>query len=340
VSTISVGILGLERLGASVGLALKRYNGDKGAKHQFQIVGMDLRGAVQSAAEKRGAQDGTARGFADAARNRDIVVLALPYSEVQSAYRDIANNLRPGAVVLDMSPLAEPSVKWAKAALPENAYMVGVTPILNPDLLFDVSNDVEHARADLFDRGAMLLMPSPDCAKEAVELAADLATILGATPHFMDAAEHDALAAATEGLPALLALAVFYTLQQGKMWGDGQRLTNPNFAALTHPLDDTHPDDLRDLLLNNRQNVVHHIDALMATLGSLREVLERGDRQGLEVALIDSAQAYQKWLDRRRRGRWEETPNDTKASSAIMSGLMGNYLAKRLQRGAGNEDEE
>src|SRR5690349_10451143 len=98
---------------------------------------MDTRGAIQAAAEKRGALDSTARGFADAARNRDIVVLALPYAEVQSAYRDIAHVLRPGAVVLDMSPLAEPSVKWAQANLPENVYMVGVTPVFNPDVLFE-----------------------------------------------------------------------------------------------------------------------------------------------------------------------------------------------------------
>ena len=130
---------------------------------------------MEGAAQKLGAVDSTPRSVVDAARNRDIVVLALPYSEVQAAYRVIGSELRPGAVVLDLSPLKLPSIKWAEAHLPETAYMVGATPILNPKYLFDGLDDVDHAAADLFDGGTFLLMPATNAPKDAVELATDFA---------------------------------------------------------------------------------------------------------------------------------------------------------------------
>lgn len=338
-TTISVGILGLGRLGASVGLALRRYNAQKGAKHEFQIVGADAGGSAQAAAEKSGAVERLTRTYADAVQNRDIVILALPYSEVATAYREIGLAARPGAVVIDFSPLKTPSIRWAQERLPEQVYMVGVTAILNPAYLFDGLDDAEHARADLFERGSWLLMPGPGCAKEAVELVADLAEIIGATPHFMDPLEHDTLSAATEGLPALLGLAAFRMLSNANAWSDAQRVTNAAFGRLTHHLEDTHPDDLRDLLLNNRDNLLPQIDALTATLRDLRAVLERGDRDALEVALIDAARSYNEWIARRRSGRWDDRPEQRPASGSLMSGLMGDYLSKRLRRDK-SEDEE
>ncbi len=339
-STITVSILGLGRVGTSIGLALKRYNAGKGAKHRFEVVGVDSRGGNEGAAQKLGAISGAARSVVDAARNRDIVVMALPYSEAQAAYRAIGSELRPGAVVLDLSPLKLPSIKWAEAHLSEAAYMVGVAAILNPKYLFDGLDDVDHAAADLFDGGTFLLMPSTHAPKDAVELATDFASVLGASTHFMDAGEHDGVAAATEGLPALLGLAIFHMLEKGNGWNDSQRVTNPTFGRQTHHLDDTHPDDLRDLLYNNRQNLVTYIDQLQQTLFELRTVLDRGDRDALEAALVDSAQAYQRWLSRRRRDKWEDSPSPVKANSSLVSGMMGGFLSGKLRKATGDEDDD
>lgn len=339
-TTITVGILGLGRIGASLGLALRRYSSEKNARHQFQVVGVDPRGSAQAAAEKLGAVERTSRSYAEAAENRDIVIIALPYADVGPAYREIGLSARPGSVVMDLSPYKTPSIKWAKDHLPDNVYMVGVTAVVNPDYLFDGLDDTDHARADLFQQGSWLLMPAANAAKDAVELAADLSNILGATPHFMDPLEHDALISATEALPALLSLGYFMAVGQGKAWSDAQRITNPNFGRQTRYLEDTHPDDLRDLLLNSRQTIVPHLDTTIAALQALRTVIERGDRDALEAALIDSAHRYNDWIVKRRNGRWDE---DTKAQSglgaSVMSGLMGDFLAKRL-RGEKTKDED
>lgn len=338
-TTITVGILGLGRIGTSVGLALKRYNALKEAKQQFSVVGFDSNDAAAETARKAGAVEKVFRHPGDAAANRQIVVIALPYGEVQGAYRALGDALHEGAVVLDMSPLKQPSLEWADKYLTGDRHMVGITPILNPRYLFDGTDDAEHAADDLFDKGTMLLMPSAKSAKEAVELASDFSELLGATPRFSDPVEHDGWIAAMEGLPALLGLATFYTLREDEGWGDMQRTGNPSFVRLTHHLYDTHPDDLRDLLLQNRHNVVRHIDQLTETLRSLRTVLAANDRAALEEALIESAKAYAEWLNRRQKGRWDESAptQGSQSRDVFMSGLLGGYLSKRI-RGAKDED--
>ncbi len=334
--TITVTIVGLGRLGASVGLALQRYNQKGSTPHTFEVVGVEDRPAVLQEAEKRGAVSKTARNLYSAVQNRDIVVLALPYAEVRRTFQTMSDAIRPGGVVLDFSPLKLPSVKWAKEYLPKEAHLVGLTPVINPAYLYDGLDDTEHAAADLFDKGSMMLMPSPSCIPEAVELASDFSSLLGASVHFMDPGEHDSLIGATLGLPSLLGVMSFYSLSHSAGWGDIQRLTNPPFGRLTHALFDTHPDDLRDLWLNSRDSLVHYIDDLNEKLYEVRQALAREDRDALEALLTESSDQYSQWINRRHNNKWDtegDRPNTPSTSEALMTGLMGGMLARRLRGG-------
>lgn len=329
-ANVSIGILGLGRIGASLALALKRYNARKDAIHQFTITAADLRPGIREDAEKMGV-DRPGRDLFAAARDQDIVVLTLPYADLPAAYREIGRDLRPGTVVLDAAPLKMPSLAWAGEHLREGVHLVGIAPILNPAYLFDGADDTLHAAPDLFEKGTMLLMPGRAAAPDAVQLASDLSTLLGATPHFADPAEYDGMAAATEGLPALLGLAAFYTLMKSPGWVDSGRVTNPSFGRLTHHLLDTHPDDLRDSLYQNRAAVVLQLDALLGTLGGLRAALKGGDKSALEAALVDAAQGYEAWLGKRQNGKWDDTEKAPPLpEGGLMGNLFGGWVGKRL----------
>lgn len=331
-ATVSVAILGLGRTGASMGLALKRYNERKDATHAFVVTYADTRAGIREDVKTIGL-DKVERDVFSAAVNQDIVVIALPYADVGAAYKILGKELRAGAVILDTSPLKQPSLAWAKQYLRPETHLVGITPILNPKYLFDGLDDTLHAQADLFDNGNMLLMPSVTCIKEAVELASDFSTLLGAKPHFVDSVEHDSLVAVTEGLPSLVGLAVFYMMMKSGGWNDTQRLTNPTFGRLTHQLYDTHPDDLRDSWLLNRDNLVRQIDDLMGTLQTFRNLLAQNDKVALESALIEASDIYSAWINRRFNAKWDE--KETAASSQsignmLMTGFMGSFLSRRI----------
>ena len=115
---VTLAILGLERLGTSFGLALKRYMGNKDARHAFTILGFDQRGYNGKKAKQLGAVDNFVRGELDAVQNAHVVVLTMPYYQVKDVYEIIGPNLKPGTVILDTSPLKTPSIEWARANLP------------------------------------------------------------------------------------------------------------------------------------------------------------------------------------------------------------------------------
>lgn len=329
---ISVAILGLGRLGASIGLALKRYSARTDASHKFTVTGYSSISPQVKGAQKIEAFHELARQPMDAVRGRDIVILALPYADVEAAYQYVSRDVRAGAVVMDFSPLKQPSLKWAAKHLPKETHMLGVTALVNSRYLYDGVDQTEQASADLFDGGTLLLMPSIGCIPEAIDLGRDFATILGAQSQFIDAAEHDTLIAATENLPALLGLAYYYTLERNEGWLDIQKLLNPSAGMLTHHLFDTHPDDLRDLLLANRDDLVRQTDDLIATLRSFRKLLAENDRNAVEAVTSDTAATYEAWYNRRVKNRWSKDDKPPVELPDVMSSLFGGWLTNRMRR--------
>lgn len=337
-SKLQIGILGLGRVGVSVGLALKRYMANN-PKVTLDIVGYDSQQSNEKPALKMGAVARIERTPFAAVAQKDLIVMALPYDEVREAYQAISADLRDGVVVVDMSPLKQPVIGWAKQYLKPTHHVIGMTPIINPNLMFDAQDSAENAREDLFDDGAMVLSPALDSVKEAIDLAYNFSLLLGGKPRFLDPAEHDALLAQTEHLPLLLGAAFYDTLSRQRAWGDMQAFTNANFGTLTLTLKRDHPDALRDLLLQNKDNVVRGLDALIETLKSTREAIYTGDRDGVEALFVRASEDYAQWINRRFRGEWDKTdhlPPAVSESGGLMSFFLGSKLANRL---AGKKDE-
>jgi prephenate dehydrogenase len=162
--------------------------------------------------------------------------------------------------------------------------------------------------------------------------------IVGASPQYIDAAENDALVAVTEGLPALLGLATYYALERSQGWTDIQKLANPAFGGLTHHLFDTHPDDLRDQFMLNRENLIRYLDDLMSGLKGLRRALADNDRATIETTLTSAAENYEGWYNRRRKQQWEKDTTEKPQLPDMMSNLLGGFVGNRLRRG-GNQGQ-
>jgi prephenate dehydrogenase len=338
---LSVAILGLGRLGASVGLALKRYNDQPNVGNHFSIIGNDRIGSVERTAKKMGALDDVAATAREAVRDKDLVVLATPYAESHATLRDIVGDLRAGAVILDFSPLKVPSQAWAGDLLAGKAHLVGATAVVNPVYLWDGLDDTEHAQADYFDNGAVIVAPDAVTNGDAIELVTSFTKVLGADVHYMDPVEHDGLVAGTEGIPALLSVATFRALSSSDGWSEAQRVTNPAFGRVTHRIMDTHPDDIRDMLLNNRENVVRYLDEVLASLQGFREVLAEDDQDAVEAALVSAEEKYQAWLKRRSQGKWDEAlEQERPEGGSMLSGMLGGFLSDRLFGGRNSKGDD
>jgi prephenate dehydrogenase len=329
-TTLHVTILGLDRVGASFGLALKRYAKDNG-KYQFSIVGYDLKSAHEKAAHKAGAIDRIEKSPEAAVKEAQIVLMNLPYDEVRKTYRVLANRLREGVVILDASPVKSASFGWAKDFLSGDVHVVGFTPLPAARFLESAGLSAEDASADYFDQAPCLVVPGVDNLPEAVDLAYNVAYLLGAKPRFVDPADYDAMIAMTEQLPRLLGIAAFYYLTQSESWNDLRYLTGTAFGLTTRALHHEHPDALRDQFEGNRAVLARSIDGLIRHLQEVRDALNSNDRDVLEALLVKTSADYEKWLNERTRIDWDKDHRDLQDSGGMLSMFVGESLAKRLK---------
>jgi prephenate dehydrogenase len=316
---IQVTIIGLGQIGASIGLALAE------KKDLVVRMGHDKEPGISKKAEKLGAVDKTHYNLPAAVRDAEIVVLALPYNAVRETLEFISQDLKEGAVVMDTAPVKGPTFEWAKQYIPEGRYYVGLIPAINPAYVQEMKAGIDGARADLFKKGVFGIVAPPGTPGEAVKLAADLSSLLGAEPMFMEQVEADSLMASLHLLPQLVSTALLGMTVDQPGWLEARKLAGKAYAASTGALfyQDT-GDGLRDAVLANRENTLRVLDALTASLTAIRGEIagQDGDRLGARVG--KAIEGWAKWWSLREKGDWYET--EMGSSAEVPS--AGDYMRK------------
>lgn len=320
----TVSIVGMGRTGLSIALALKA----SGAN--LTIVGHDrYRELTQKAKDELGAIDKAEWNLVNAATEADILVLAVPLSELETNLMVIGDELKPHALVLDLSALKGRSLKLADRHLRHGHY-VGVVAVLSAAYLNDGRDEPEAATPDLFRNGIFCLMPSVKAEPQAVDTAVTFGRLLGAAPYFVDPMEYDSLAQGVETLPGLAAAALFGALQKSTGWRDMLRFANSSFALATQPLQNG--TDITSLALNDKAATLRWLDAYLQELTELRRLIMSGDREMIDLTMGNLLIQREKWLQERLRNDWTEGV-DTKVDNPSMSDqLVGGWLGGKLRR--------
>jgi prephenate dehydrogenase len=292
---VQVSILGLQRLGGSLGLALNAHSG-------LALTGFDDDPDAARVALSRGVVQKAEWNLISAVEGADLVLMALPLARQRELLAAFAASVREGCVIASVSPLLAPPIGWAAQSLTGERHFVACHPVLNPAQLHTGETGLDAARADLFKRGLWALAAAPTCAPEALKLMGDLATLLGASPYFVDPAEHDGLMGGVDALPALLACALLQAAGASPGWGEMRKFTDRGFATATDPLAET---DSATLVFN-RESALRYLDAALEALQALRQKIADGHGAALDEALAEAAERRAKWLSDRQRGEWEK----------------------------------
>jgi len=323
-NVVNISIIGMGRVGGSLGRRLM-------SGSQARVTGYDQTASLAIDARRAGALHKSQVNLFQAIEGADLVLLTGTLAEQRENLRLIAPELRAGSVTVLIGPLLAPPLAWAAEFLAGRAerHVVACHPAFNPAQLYSGEAGFESSRADLFERGLWALAPAPGCSAEALRLVADLARLVGAFPYFMDPAEHDGLAAATEALPALFAVALLRAAAASPGWPEAQRVAERALATATVALVDADTAALRA----NRENALRYLDAALAELQSLRQHLAADEAAAVDEALGEAAQRRQAWLADRQRGDWEHLGEASLnlPSSADMMGrlLVGGLLSRR-----------
>src|SRR5258708_7490129 len=328
--SIKISIIGLGQIGASIGMALKE------RRDLFHRVGCDTDRAVAKAAPSLEVVD-EIQDLEGAVQDAGIILLSLPLGEMHAVLQKIGPRLRPGAVVMDTSPVKSAVFKWAQEFIPEGCFYLGLVPTLNPTTFTSTDSGLNAAQPDLFARTVMVIAAPAGTPFEVEQLAIDLVRILGAKPMLTDMAESDGLMATVHLLPQLAAAALLDSTADRSGWAEGRKLAGRPYAGVTGGLayyDD--PASLKEAVLANRQAVLSAVDGLMESLAVMRDEIEKSDEKSISGRLQRAFDSRERWLDERAAAAWLKEGRDAEelpdVGERVRQMFLGSTVSDRMKR--------
>ncbi len=260
---MTITIVGLGLMGGSLALALRRHS------EVPRLIGVVRSQERVAEAWACNVVDDVTTDLESAVRAADMVILATPVRTLIRQIRRIGPYLKPDAVVLDLGS-TKAAICQALATLPAHVQPVGGHPMCGKEV-----TGLAHAEASLYEGATFILCPLPRTAPWALALCHDLIARLGARPLILDPERHDELVAVISHLPYLLAVALMATAHRvgekdPRVW----QVAASGFRD-TSRLASSDVKMMMDILLTNREAVLSMVDAYLAELQVIRELLEQ-----------------------------------------------------------------
>nr|WP_084072829.1 prephenate dehydrogenase/arogenate dehydrogenase family protein [Pandoraea pulmonicola] len=283
-------ICGVGLIGGSLARALKA------ADAVGEVVGVGRSEASLVRACELGVIDRAATSMEEAVRDADIVVLAAPVAQTPALLAAICPHLGGNTLVTDAGSTKSDAVAAARAALGGDAWrFVPGHPIAGAEL-----SGVDAAKADLYRDRRVVLCPQPDNRIEDVARVRAMWEAAGARVSEMSERQHDRVFASVSHLPHVLSYALIAqildapdaTLKFGFAGGGFRDFTR--IAA-------SNPEMWRDICVANRDALLAELDGYLATLGTLRQLIDAGDGAGLEAVFARTSQARTDWAKQQER---------------------------------------
>jgi len=276
-----VAVIGTGLIGGSIGLALR----DAGV----EVAGCDRNPDRLARAVARGAVSDASDDVVTATRGAEIVVVALPVSQVADA---VGAALDAGApVVTDVGSVKAPVVRAVEAARPESATrFVGGHPMAGSE-----QEGIDGSDARLFAGATWVLTPTPRTDPDAFTSVRDLVDLLGAEAVAVPPGRHDELVAMVSHVPHLAATTLMQTAaNSGGEQAPLLRLAAGGFRDMTR-VAAGHPAIWPDICVENADAVVESLDRYVRELRRVRELVVQQDRAGL-LMFFEGARAARRSL--------------------------------------------
>ena len=290
---LKVAIIGLGLIGTSIGMALRNAEERDSPLGQIQVVGYDENRRATAEARNKLAIDKETPSLAEAVRDAQLVIIAVPVRATQDILRSLVTLATPGAVITDVSSTKVDVLAWAESLLPDSLHFVGGHPMAGREL-----SGPAAAESTLFKEAIYCLCPLVTTHPDAVALVEAMVKQIGAKPYFIDPQEHDAYVGGVSHLPFLLSSALVKTVTQRPAWREMAPLAAAGFRDITR-LAAGSPVMHRDILATNREAMVHWINEMAQVLLDVRDLLEDKQDEELLQLFEEAQQQREEWLDTR-----------------------------------------
>jgi prephenate dehydrogenase len=282
-----IAIVGLGLIGGSIGLSLKQSN------PTVEIIGYARRLDRIGIALKSGIIDRGETNLNNAVKKADIIVIATPVLTIKDILRQLAKSAPQGCLITDTASTKSQVMEWARELLPSTMNFIGGHPMAGKETC-----GMEAAESGLF-RGSIYCLTSWENASAgAVNTLVRLVELLGASPFFIDAKEHDEIVAGISHLPMLLSAALVSTTAYSPFWAKMSPLAASGYRD-TSRLASGNPTLNAHICATNKGAILFWLDTFSKNLRIYRELIAT-ESEELEKTLAHARMAREEWLNSRK----------------------------------------
>lgn len=277
-------LIGCGLMGGSFALALRR------AELVEHVAGFSPSEGTRHKACKLGVIDTACASAAEAVQGADLVLVAVPVRATETTLRAIDPVLTPNALVMDVGSTKGDVVAAARAGLQRSlANFVPAHPIAGKEVA-----GVEHADAQLYADRQVILTPLPENPSERVLLAHQVWQALGSRVLELSPQAHDASFAAVSHMPHLAAFALVNAVARQPQGAQHLSLAGPGFRDFSR-IAASDPSIWRDILLANRNEVLHQSALMREVLHEFELAMKTGDAERLQSLITEASRTRSRW---------------------------------------------
>ncbi|WP_085047206.1 prephenate/arogenate dehydrogenase family protein, partial [Brevirhabdus pacifica] len=266
-----VALVGLGLIASSMAHAMRR------AGLAGHIAGTARSAETRQIALEIGLCDSVAETAAEAVRDADLVVLAVPVGAMGTLASEIAPHLKPGATLTDVGSVKQAVIDAVGPHVPEGVHFVPAHPLAGTE-----HSGPRAGFAELFENRWCLLVPAEGSDEAAVERLAELWHAMGSRVDRMDAAHHDLVLAVTSHAPHLIAYTMVGVADDLGRVTDSEviQYSAAGFRDFTR-IAASDPTMWRDVFLTNRDATLEILGRFTEELFALQRAIRTGDGEML-----------------------------------------------------------
>jgi cyclohexadieny/prephenate dehydrogenase len=266
IALIGFGLIGgsIARAAREQGLAAKIVTTARSAKTRARV-------------EQLGIVDRVVETNAEAVKDADLVILCIPVGACGPVAQEIADHLKPGAIVSDVGSVKGAIVRDMAPYLPEGVHFVPAHPVAGTE-----HSGPDSGFAELFINRWCILTPPEGVDPQAIERLRAFWTALGAKVEIMTPDHHDLVLAITSHLPHLIAYTIVGTADELAQVTSSEviKFSAGGFRDFTR-IAASDPTMWRDVFLANKDAVLEMLGTFNEDLSKLTRAIRRNDGEAL-----------------------------------------------------------
>ncbi len=277
-------IIGVGLIGSSLAKALKNTGQVK------FICGYGRDAARLEKAKELSIIDDYSIKLKEAVINSDIVIIATPVGSYEEVLVGIKPYLKSDTLVTDVGSTKRSVIEAAEKVfgnLPHN--FIPAHPIAGKE-----KSGFEACDGELFVNKKVIITPLENNDDESISQVQNMWEKVGSEVDFMTPESHDELLGMTSHLPHMLAFSLMnYLISQNpsaSVYAAGGFKDFTRIASGDNVM-------WRDICLNNKDQIIAHIEGYQKSLSALSEAIDNGDIEQLDSIFSNAKASRESWLD-------------------------------------------